>query len=216
MQAVLIYALPVYCTIGFGCLVLDLYLLLRRLLEKRPESRIMSIIVLAIPPGSFLCILITDLVLFLVNPDIGGSLELDSSRIYCHSKMNSPITFITVFIGTPGFLLWFIVYFKIALFLKKNKPVIMQYDKETRKNILSIFIRTTLMTVAIGISALLAIFVVVRPTQGPSLVLAWLVFPLLALLMFGTQPDFFRCWMCRRRSNSEPMPDPDRVGLSSL
>jgi len=216
MQAVLIYALPVYCAIGFGCVVLDFYLLLRRLLEKRSESRIVSILILAIPPGSFLSILTADLILFLVDPTVHQSLEPDSSKIYCHSKLANPITYITALVGVPGFLLWFIVYVKIVLLLKKNKPAIMQYDKPTRRSILSVFIRTTLMTFIIAISAVLAIFFVLGPSVGPSFVVVWLVFPLLGLLMFGTQPDLFRCWMCRRRRNLEAPQDPDMVGLSSL
>ncbi|KAF9446829.1 hypothetical protein P691DRAFT_159136 [Macrolepiota fuliginosa MF-IS2] len=147
LQAVLIYSIPAYCATGFACFVLDFYLLLKKTLCGYQPSKMTSRSLLAIPPVAFLSVLVADIVLMLSNPDTGSRPKPDLSGVYCHSGSNIP-TFLAAGVGAPALCTWFFVYVKTALFLRRHKLAIAGRDKVIRSRISSIFIRTSVMSLA--------------------------------------------------------------------
>ncbi|KAF9446822.1 hypothetical protein P691DRAFT_803369 [Macrolepiota fuliginosa MF-IS2] len=216
LQAVLIYSIPAYCATGFACFVLDFYLLLKETLHGCQPSKMTSRSLLVIPPVAFLSVLIADIVLILSNPDIGSQPKPVASGVYCHSESNIP-TFLTAGVGAPALCTWFFVYVKTALFLRRHKLAIASYDKVVRSRISSIFIRTSLMSLAtcVGIVLIIRATVVSSNLEQPYSVFQYLVFPLLIFSIFGTQTEFFKCWTCRRPTKA-PQRETDKTGITSM
>ncbi|KAF9445723.1 hypothetical protein P691DRAFT_762239 [Macrolepiota fuliginosa MF-IS2] len=87
----------------------------------------------------------------------------------------------------PVLLMWFFVYIKTTLLLRRHKLKIAACDVRTR--ISSIFIRTSLMTLAACVGLILVIRDAVVPAtkEQPYNIFQYLVFSLLIFTIFGTQ-----------------------------
>lgn len=214
LQSILIYTLPVYCAIGFACFVLDFYLILRKIFHGQPPSKLTSTLLLIVPPAVSFIILLIFLILFNTSKDMISTFKPDVSGAFCHSDSGIP-GWIAVGVSIPGLSVWFYVYLRTALLFKRKREAISTYDKTLRGRIMSVFVRTSLMTVLTCFGVAFSVYVAAIPSHEelPFSVFQYLALPLSVLLMFGTQAEFFRCWSCKRSTNSLP---PDKTGITSM
>ncbi|KAF5359118.1 hypothetical protein D9756_003487 [Leucocoprinus leucothites] len=183
---------------------------------------------LIVPPAVSFIILLIFLILFNTSKDMISTFKPDVSGAFCHSDSGIP-GWIAVGVSIPGLSVWFYVYLRTALLFKRKREAISTYDKTLRGRIMSVFVRTSLMTVLTCFGVAFSVYVAAIPSHEelPFSVFQYLALPLSVLLMFGTQAvewfnlrivnllihmpfqEFFRCWSCKRSTNSLP---PDKTG----
>ncbi|KDR76233.1 hypothetical protein GALMADRAFT_156339 [Galerina marginata CBS 339.88] len=199
-QAMLIYALPIFCSFYATAFMWQVYLSISLALRSGSTvSRTQMALLHAVPCASFLGILIEVLVFGVLRPD---TIQRHPLGMYCHLTISTPSK-ITAGLTILALIVFFSLEVSIAITLWRLWKSSGKLSPLRTQDHISIDVAARVVIfgfcpmVAIGVSALQYIPKFTINDTKTSLIQAAL--PVVASLIFGTQRDILRVWMFWRR-----------------
>ncbi|KAF7760235.1 hypothetical protein Agabi119p4_10911 [Agaricus bisporus var. burnettii] len=222
-QAVLLYSIPGWIVMGFGCFIIAFYLDLKDIIATKeyqdysppPASKRAFLLLLITPLVFFSGFIVLNLLVVVLDPNRPPAI-LNYHKLYCTPKRHTGLyaggTAMSI-----GMLMWTFILVKTGVLLHRHSLNIRGKNEIVYHRFRSVYIRAAAISIAGSLCVGLYIWSYATNNTDNVISSYCLSFPTIIIFcVFGTQEDIIQAWAFWRKRSGENLGEGSFLSISSF